>query len=72
MTTGDNGIMTDADWEKVFNNPATLAVLDSCPPNFAEYHDEEEDGRILEDMRRSASWFNRIMNEAIAETEHGA
>ncbi len=68
----DDDAMTDADWEKVFHNPALLAVLDYCPPNTAEYHDEEEDERILENLRRNAPSMNQFMQRVIEEMEHGA
>ncbi len=69
MTANNPDHMTDADWNRVFNNPAVLEVIDNCPSNNARYHDEEEDERILERARRNAPWFNRIMREAMAEME---
>jgi hypothetical protein len=63
--------MTDAEWEKVFNNPAILEVICETPPNTAKYHDEDEDDCILDNLRRQAPWLRRIMRLSMDSINKG-
>ncbi len=69
MTGNASDPMTDADWEKVFNNPAVVSVICETPKNTAPYHDENEDERLLENIRRQAPWMKRSMRRVLEEME---
>ncbi len=69
MATKESDHMTDAEWQRIFNNPAVVSVICETPKNNAAYHDENEDERLLENIRRQAPWMKRAMRRVLEEME---
>ncbi len=59
----------DADIDAAMASDAVTNLTRYAPSNTAAYHDEAEDGRLLENVRSQAPWIRGIIAASVAELQ---